>query len=74
MNEKHSSLVSFVANIYDAKVSVSENDHPIVDSGCDNDNKGRGRELSKSEDAVVGNIWGQNFFSHQIISKYFPLM
>ena len=68
MHEKHSSSVSFVANIYDAKVSVSENDHPIVDSGCDNG------ELSKREDAVVGNIWGQNFFSHQIISKYFPLM
>ena len=32
MNEKHGSLLSFVANIYDAKVSVSENDHPIVDS------------------------------------------
>ena len=39
MNEKHGSLLSFVANIYDAKVSVSENDHPIVDSGCDNDKR-----------------------------------
>ena len=47
MNEKHGSLLSFVANIYDAKVSVSENDHPIVDSGCDNGKKGRGGHVGE---------------------------
>ena len=59
-------MLSFIANSDAAKVSVIVNKIILLLILAVT----RGGGLSRKNDDVVGNIWGQNSLSRQIFSKY----